>query len=657
MILSLLATPAMAQEIPSSPIAKAQLLIDAPHIRKGEPVWALVLFTLPEHWHIYWRNPGDSGLETKLAWTLPEGLRAGEIHWPTPERIETSGLVNYGYSTKVILPVMLTPSRDSIEGDITVKADWLACNDICIPESATLTAKIPQANPQASLLESEARASLPQPFDGGATYSLDSEQVTLALTMPAGWKGKSPFDFFPIDDGVRSNASHPEASVHDLELQLRFPRGSGDAPPTWHGVLTTSDGAYDIAATQTVANAAPIANETVPLLVTLVLAFLGGLLLNLMPCVLPILSLKALAVAKKSGAEQRAVRLQGIAYTLGVVASFMAIAAIMLALKSAGAAIGWGFQLQEPSVIAALMLLMLAVALNLLGLFELPVLFGNRQADSSSTRGAFLTGALAVALATPCTAPFMAPAIGATLALSAPVALLVFAALGLGMALPFLVISLSPAMRKFLPKPGVWMLRFKQFLAFPMFATSAWLLWVLVQINGVMGMGVALTGAVLIVWLLWWAQLPGSRARRIVLLLAAALIAIWTISAQPPAQGTMPPMAHGEAFSAAKLDGLRAEGRPVFVDATAAWCLTCKINERIALDDSAVKAAFTEKNVALLIADWTMRDSAITEYLASFGRNGVPLYVYYPPGKAPVVLPQLLTPGAVLSAMNNDVKE
>lgn len=653
----------MAQEGAESPVAKAQLLLHAPSVKAGQPIRAGVLFTMPQGWHIYGQNPGDSGIPTTLNWTLPEGLTAGDIQWPAPERIDTSGIINYGYGEKVILSVPLTPARDGIDGDLSVQADWLVCKDICIPESATLHAVLPASSPQAQMLLDNHAARLPATLDTKTTYRLAGEQVELTLPATLGSEAlnaSATVQWFPVEDGIMRNAGDTSFScpAHG-PCTLRFTRGASEPVDEWHGIFTVqatpdSEGqSYRLTARrgEDAAAAAPAAAaDPLPFILALAFAFLGGLLLNIMPCVLPILSLKALALAKKSGAEQRAARAQGGAYTLGVVLSFLAIAAIMLVLKTAGASIGWGFQLQQPEVIAALALLMLLVALNLLGQFELPVLLGGAQIEQHSLRGAFFTGALAVAVATPCTAPFMAPAIGATLALGTAQTLLVFSAIGLGMAAPFLLISLWPAARRLLPKPGIWMLRFKQFLAFPMLATGAWLLWVLVQINGTPGLQIALSASLLVAWLVWWAHGTPYALRKTILRLLAALVVVWGVLAQPAPQSPNA-SARGEMFSAERLAALRAEGRPVFVDATAAWCLTCKINERVALENAATKALFAEKNIALLVADWTTRDAAITDYLASFGRNGVPLYAYYPPNGEPVILPQILTPASVQDAI------
>lgn len=666
------AFPAMAQE---GPIAKAQLLLHAPHVKQGEPIEAGVLFTLPPEWHIYWQNPGDSGIPTSLAWTLPEGMTASEIQWPVPERIETSGLVNYGYSDKVILPVTLTPTGDA-GGDVTVKADWLVCKDICIPESATLHGTLPNSSPQAEQLLANARAQLPEAFTGTAQFEAGDGGIVRLVFSGDGFSAalthRVQATWFPVEDGIIANASMGKSVIiasdegpPQLELGGFDPGTVTELPAQWHGVLSVRDDAddaprnYAVTADLRTASPAPIPSVDAPALspwVAMALAFLGGLILNLMPCVLPILSLKALALAKKSGAEQRLARAQGLSYSAGVVLSFLAIAGIMLALRAGGEAIGWGFQLQDPRVIAALFFLMLLVAFNLLGLFTLPVLFGNTTSDMHSLRGAFLTGALAVLLATPCTAPFMAPALGATLTMPTGAALLVFAALGLGMAFPFLLISFVPAARALLPRPGAWMERFKQFLAFPMFATAAWLLWVLNHGTSGMGLVMALAGAVIVAWLIWWAHGTRHAAVRKLALIAAAITIGWCVWMQPNGDAVATDESQ-VAYSAQTLASLREQGVPVFVDATADWCLTCKVNERLALRDAGIEQLFAEKNITYMVADWTRRDADIAAWLAGFGRNGVPLYVYYPPQGEPVVLPQLLTPALVRDAIQSPSQE
>lgn len=628
-----LISPAQAEDIPPSPIVKATLAVygDQPQIA-GSGFTATVRFDIPEHWHIYWLNPGDSGIPTTVAWQPPEGYTLGaepEYWLPAPSRIDMASIINYGFSDTLFISRGVIPQNENATGTLRVKASWLVCKDICIPESAELSAEIPQMLQKISSAPGYESTSCR--FPGTAWYEANATDVKLYLdmssTVPNDTSVFAQIDaqkthFIPLEEGVMQNLLPTKRSVENNILTLTMPRGSGELPAEWHGVLvdtkTTGDiddcaGIYLTAekrgdaaedAQISIEPAAPATTNT-PLITTLALAFLGGLILNIMPCVLPILALKALAITKKAHASRAAAAKQGLAYTAGVVGSFMAIAAIMLALKATGAAIGWGFQLQNAPFVALLAGVMLLVSANLLGLFTLPALFGEKATgvDENSVRGSLLTGALAVLVATPCTAPFMATAIGATLSMPTLAALAVFAALGLGMASPFLLISLWPAARRLLPKPGAWMHRFKQLLAIPMLATAAWLIWVLVQLHS--------------------PNAPMKDAQHV-------------------------------PYAADTLAELRAAGTPVFVDATAAWCLTCKVNERLALNTPEMQEFLRSKNVVMMVADWTNSDPAITQYLASFGRNGVPIYVYYPPHGEPKLLPQILTPSIVREAITSN---
>ena len=631
----LFAAAALANPVPPSPIAQTALTIDS----VGDGSHAAVTFTLPDGWHIYWQNPGDSGLAPAVKFTLPTGVQAGDILWPTPQKFLTGTIVNYGYGDQVILPVPLSVSDANARGEVTVEATWLVCKDVCIPESATLRGSIPSQDNNGVI--QAARAALPTPLAGSASFYADTKKVTVAISLRATQEGN--IEFFPIENGVIANDGAREVSRDGNRILLTFDRGYAELPRTLNGVIKIGEHGFIFAADQSIT---PLAGSTVTssFVVILLLAFAGGLLLNLMPCVLPILSLKALALAKKGGAAHAQARTQGLAYTAGVVGAFIAVAAVMLAIKSLGMAAGWGFQLQQPGFVAALTLLMVLVALNLLGLFELPVLLGNvsTRVKEDSRMGSVFTGILAVALATPCTAPFMAPAIGATLTMPPAAALTVFAALGLGMASPFLLISFWPAALRLLPKPGAWMHRFKQWVALPILITAGWLLWVLFHLNGIHGAALTLIGAIALyecIRFMSTKRWSGTRLALGILAISAA-----TIVFQPPGFNTteQTPVA-SVAYDPSELQRLRNAGTPVFVDATAAWCITCKFNERLVLHTDKIRQVFRDNDVTFMVADWTRGDPIITEYLASFGRNGVPLYVYYPPHKEPVVLPQLLT--------------
>ena len=638
----LFAATAAASDVPPSPIARTALTIDStadPH--------AAVTFTLPQGWHIYWQNPGDSGLATALDFTLPPGIRAGSIAWPTPERLLTGTIVNYGYSNEVTLTVPLTISDPQARGDVTVEAKWLVCKDVCIPESAILSGTIP-AQDESGIIRA-ARENLPQPLDGSAQFFADEKTVTLAVTLNQALEGD--IAFFPIENGVFANDGKHEIAHEGNRITFTFDRGYAAIPKMFNGVITIANRGFTLAATHSASPLAAVSSSPALLLV-LLLAFAGGILLNLMPCVLPILSLKALALAKKSGAAHHEARAQGLAYTAGVVGAFLIVAGIMLTIKSLGMAAGWGFQLQQPGFVAALTLLMVLVALNLLGLFELPVLLGDAstRVKDDNRMGSFLTGALAVALATPCTTPFMAPAIGATLSMPAGTALAVFAMLGFGMAFPFLLVSFWPAALRLLPKPGAWMHRFKQWIAIPILITAGWLLWVLFHLNGIHGAALALIGAIALYECIRFLRKRNVGGRW--LALGILMISVATIALQPAAlNGTEKAPVSSVPFSTSELQRLRDAGTPVFVDVTATWCITCKFNERLVLHTNKIQRLMQDKGVVFMVADWTRGDPIITDYLASFDRNGVPLYVYYPPNKEPMVLPQLLTISSVTDSI------
>jgi len=651
-----------------APKAQARLIGNVESAKAGDTFHVGLELTIQKHWHVYWQNPGDSGMATSIRWQLPDGATASDILWPTPYRLPYDTLVNYGYSDKVVLPVTITANRDLSGSTLKAKASWLVCKDICIPESAEVSFAVPTRNTDDGDAVEAALALVPATSDAAARYVISADHVTLSIPHARpDMAGASDALWFPLDDGIIRNSGVQITSNEEGALVIRMQHGTFSATPHYRGVLQlldedgTRQKSYTITAKFDAAlpdAANPIASTPVRspagigFFEAVIIAMIGGLILNLMPCVLPVLSLKALALAKKAEASRKEALMQGLAYTAGVVLSFLLIAGIMIVLTHAGRAVGWGFQLQNPEVIAGLAALMLVVALNLFGLFEWPVLFANVGGSriNDSLTGSFLTGALAVALATPCTAPFMAPAIGFAATQPAALALVIFAALGIGLALPFLLISAVPAARRLLPKPGAWMLRFKQFLAFPMLATAIWLLWVQVQLNQAHGLAVTLFGMLAISFFLW---LYRSATRLRVLWALAALAAFAALIAwQPPvAMAPHATIMQGEvktvAYSAETLAKLRAENTPVFVDATAAWCITCKVNERVALNDSSVTELFTKNNITMMVADWTMGDAAIGNYLASFGRNGVPLYVYYAPGKEGVVLPQILTPAIV----------
>jgi DsbC/DsbD-like thiol-disulfide interchange protein/cytochrome c biogenesis protein CcdA len=623
----------------------------------GHTSWVAIRQQMDPGWHTYWRNPGESGLPTSVSWSLPAGVAAGAIRWPVPEQFSDGTVVNYGYSRDATLLVPLTASPSARPGMARLTVFLLACEHMCIPERATLELDLRKSSGGAGLF-ARARQAIPSPFTGSAAFVVAplALKLTLQASQLEGVEANA-VRFFPAQQGMLADGAMPRATIKGTRLIWRAQTQDGMKPPQQlAGVLQIAGkGSYWVTARPgpplpRISDAtAPV---TMGLLTAIILALIGGLILNLMPCVLPVLSMKALALAR-TGYDGISARREGLFYLLGVTVTFALMAGVLLALKASGAALGWGFQLQSPAVVLVLALLMAAIGMNLLGAFELPMGFagaGERLAQSGGWTGAFFTGALAVVVASPCTAPFMGAALGFALTQPIVPAVAVFLALGLGFALPFTVLSASPALIRLMPKPGPWMNTFKQALAFPMFATAIWLLWVLGRQAGpdavVAGLAAGL-GIVILVWLkriarLVWPWLIGAAA-----VLSVAMVAVLAggSSVRPAHRQWLP-------WSEQALVAARQSGRPVLVDFSAAWCVTCLVNERIALGNSEVQSRLQKDGVVTLKGDWTNPDPAITAALHSHGREGVPLYLLYPPQGSPAVLPQILTPGIVLAALS-----
>jgi len=672
----------------TTPHVRAELLAHAPEgVGPGKPVWLGLSLQHAPHWHTYWKNAGDSGLPTTMSWQLPAGVQAGEIAWPTPKQLKLGPLMNYGYEDTVLLPVPVSVSSDFSAPALAVKlrADWLVCREVCIPESGEFTLTLPGA---ASVNEHQDKftstlARVPQAqTQAVAKGRVEGQALVIDVNgLAAADQGKS-FVFFPETGGVIEPAAPIQQAWNGSTWSARVPLSAqrSESPSQMQAVLVAGaamglqvrmdiTGPWPGAVPVNAANAsvAPMpAEPSSSLLATLGLAVLGGLLLNLMPCVFPVLSLKLLSFAQP-GQRRRHRVAAGLAYTAGVLVSFVALAGLLLTLRAGGEQLGWGFQLQSPLFVAALALLFTLIGLNLAGLFELRgALPGNLAAARARHPLAdhALTGALAVAVASPCTGPFMGVALGSALTLPATQALLVFAALGFGMALPYLAVALLPGIARHLPRPGAWMQRFKVAMAFPMFATVLWLVWVLGQqvgIDGAVGVLAVLLATALVGWAVGTPGL-GRRARGVGSLLAAAvwlatLAWAWPALREPAVNlsataPTATAASEWQAWSADAVTRARAQGRPVFVDFTAAWCVTCQYNKRSALADTGVLADFAAQNVLLLRADWTRRDAAITQELARLGRSGVPVYALYGPGaSAPTLLPEILRAGAVRQAL------
>ena len=672
LFLLLLAAPAWAQPEPG-PKVHARLVAEDKGVAPGGTVTVALEEKIAPSWHTYWKNPGDAGAPTEIEWTLPPGWKAGAIQWPRPKRLPVGPLMDYGYEGTPWLLSNLTAPADAVAGPVVIKAhaSWLVCQQICIPEDATLTLNLNVGagghDPAVAKDFAAARALLPVASPWKVNYALGAN-LDLYVAAPAlAASHPATADFFPATSGIIKNAAPQLVGYAKDGMVLRLSPGQ-KVGGTLQGllVLTGTDGstqALEVSVppgpVPSVEFAAPAAAASgdLSLWLALAFAFLGGLILNVMPCVLPILAMKALALADH-GARGRG---ESFAYAGGAILSFAALGLSVLLLRAGGDSVGWGFQLQSPIAVAGFALLVFAVGLNLSGLFEVgSITAGEGLASRGGSVGAFFTGVLAVAVAAPCTAPFMAAALGYALTLSAPVALLVFIALGVGFALPFLLLGLWPRALTFIPKPGPWMLTFKQFLAFPMYGAAAWLVWVLAQEAGPNGVVIILSAFIALALALWlWGVTRDMQRGRIIggavalLIFLAGLYGVSQLrqaTAAPAAQATK----LGEPFSAAKLASLRASGRPVFVDATAAWCITCLVNEDAVLSRDSVKGAFASKNVAYLVADWTNQNPEITALLKENGRSGVPLYLYYAPGAAtPKVLPQILTEGVVLDALGS----
>lgn len=681
MLALMLPVPVTAQEIigAGGPLNNpATLIAETGNPAPGQTVTLAFRFRPNPGWHGYWENPGDAGSGLVLDWTLPAGVSAGRLRYPVPERLEIAGLMNYVFEGEHAILVPVTIPADAKLGSrlaLKVRGEWLACtNEICVPEGGNLAIDLTVGDGRIDPVDQATfdrwRAALPMPLDARARFSVSDGRIRIGIPFPAGVALTDPY-FYPLTKSAIEYAA-PQTVRRDGDMLIIETAARG-TPATLSGVLQTaphkglvieavpgavSQGGAVITGSsgdQGGGAGSGLDGGTIGgILLALGGAILGGLLLNIMPCVFPILSLKALSLAK-AGGDERQVRREALAYTAGIIVTCLALGGVLLALRATGSAVGWAFQLQDPRIIGLLLLLTTAIAFNLAGLFELGNLgFGNRLASSGGTGGAFWTGALAAFVATPCTGPFMAAALGAALVLPAAVALAIFAGLGLGLALPFLALGYIPALRARLPRPGAWMERFRHIMALPMFATALGLAWILGRQTGVNGMAIGIAAALLLGIALWWFgrhQLSGSGGRPWLTLapVAAALALVLALAPMmavsgPAGASTLTEPGDAEPFSEARLDALRREGRPVFVYFTADWCLTCKVNEKAVIDRSETRRAFAEHKVAVLVGDWTNGDPVLGRFIERHNRSGVPLYLWYRPGSdAPEVLPQLLS--------------
>lgn len=681
--------------------AQIHILPERGTIAAGGTLTVAIQQILEPGWHSYWVNAGDSGTPPEIFWTLPAGFAAGEISWPTPHKIPYGQLMNYGYEGAVVLlqqiqaPAAIPSGPLSLSAEVTI----LVCKDICIPETSYHNFILNDgAVIDHSTLVAEARSKISRTDGPSGTYAEEGGFLTVTIESENELFINSiqldTATLIPYEWGVIDNPATVSVTLLEDKLVLRQKRGDRNLSEindirtliTYKDKSNITQGidvvleavAPALSSTPTsfprkeeTPSALAIPSQKPSFMTALLSALLGGLILNLMPCVFPVLSLKAISLSKMSDKEQAHAAASGFAYTAGVTLSFALIAAILMALKAGGAQIGWGFQLQNPVVVYSLSLLLFVIGLNLSGVFLLQGNFtgaGQKLAQQDGLSGAFFTGVLATLVATPCTAPFMGVAMGFALTQPALLGLTVFIALGLGLALPYLLLTLAPPLRKLLPRPGAWMDTFKQFLAFPMYASAAWLIWVFAQQAGGMSVLAALTGMIAVAFTLWaWGRRPQHKTARITvsaLILIIFIAGLATgyaealkpipVSAPATVASQRPTTGIWENFTQGRLDELLHGDEPVFIDMTAAWCITCKVNERVALDIPETRMLFTEKGVHALKGDWTNQNPEITKFLESHGRKGVPLYVYYGPRDpasgmrpTPVVLPQILTPALV----------
>ncbi len=693
-IAALTLIPFAAQALEStpqvSPRATVTLVSDIANVSAGQTFRIGLRQKLAPHWHTYWKNPGDAGAPPNIQLTLMDGAKAGDIQWPGPDRIALGPVMSFGYENEIVFPVAVTVPQSAQRGQIfsiRAAADWLVCEKECIPESGSFKLDLPvtdsptPANEDsiAAFAASDARMPVPSPW----AASLVVESDALALTVEG--KGLSHASvrqafFYPAEWGVAVHAAPQQLSVEDGRLTLSMEKGQTFNPSgSIAGLLAVTDGGgrtqwLDITPTVRSGTATTAGGSVrgaiaagLPFWQAALFAFIGGLILNLMPCVFPVLAIKATSLAGLAGGALREVRLSSLFYTLGVVIAFVALAGALLTVRAAGGAVGWGFQFQSPIFVAAMSWLMLAIGLNLSGVYEIGLTMtgaGHHLTHKPGHSGSFFTGLLAVVVATPCTAPFMGAAIGTALTAPALVCVALFVAMGLGLAAPYAMLAIFPRLAKLLPRPGQWMVRLRQGMAFLMYASAAWLVWVLTRQLGDFGVMIALSGALLVglaAWIYGIAQ-HGTGRGLIPRGLAAAAV-IGTLALLPQLRAVAAPgtvtatMASGaEPFSSARLAALRKEGKPVFVNMTAAWCITCLVNERTTLSTTAIRQAFDANDVIYLKGDWTNQDPEITAFLRSFNRDGLPFYAFYPPGgRDPVVLPPVLTEAALIGELQRVV--
>jgi thiol:disulfide interchange protein len=664
--------PAQAQLLaPGEKAMRVELVAEGPAPAAGGKVAVALRMTPKPGWHGYWKNPGDAGFESGIEWRLPKGASIAPFRYPVPKRLIVGGLMNYVYEGEYALLNELTvPAGLSAGTALPLRGtiDYLVCTaEICVRETADLALDMKVggvAQPEATAAFNRWRDALPKPLGSPARFEWKAGKLRLAIPVPEALDIGEPY-FFPLSAEVLNHSAVQSFSREDDLLVAEIPAAEDvETPQAIDGIILLGEGrGLSLSATP---GPVPLLGKPLgaadaekgawsAILLALGGALLGGLLLNIMPCVFPILSLKALSLAR-AGGDERSARREAIAYTAGVIGVCLALGALLLGLRASGSAVGWAFQLQDPRVILFLLLLVTAIALNLAGLFELPAFGrGGKLAERGGSVGAFWTGALAAFVATPCTGPFMGAALGAALVLPEAAALAIFAGLGLGLALPFLLLGFVPAFRQRLPRPGPWMKRLRHILSVPMFLTALGLAWIFERQMGGQGIAIALAALTVLGLLLWWA---GRRHGWAPLAAGAAAVGVAVAFVPAPiasAEGRTGGMPGAEPFSEARLAALRTAGTPVFVYFTADWCVTCKVNEKAVLERAEVADVFRARGIAVLVGDWTRGNGEIGRFLEKHGRSGVPLYLWYAPNREAEVLPQILTVGRVTGLAGSPV--
>ena len=626
-------------------------------------------FTLDKGWHVYWVNAGDSGEPPSIKWTLPAGVTAAAMQFPAPRRLPLGPLMDFGYEDEVLFPITLS-AASSLQApstaELSAHVNWLVCREVCIPGKADLalplqvTAQKGPGDPGRQALFDHFRSLLPQPLPPTAKAIFGTTPTGFAVALTG--HPAATAQFFPLDQNQILNAAPQPVRKVDGGVEISLKKDENFRTPLaqLNGVLLLGDGtAYEIHAPPGSLPASAIGGGgMLKLLRFTAFAFLGGMILNLMPCVFPVLFIKGLALVESSRHHHTKVRAHGLVYALGILVSFWAMLALLLGLRAGGRQLGWGFQFQSPGFVAVIALLLFFLGLSLAGMFEIGLTVtntGSTLAARHGYAGSFFTGVLAMVVATPCTAPFMGAAIGFALAQNAAVAFAVFTALALGLAAPYLLLTFHPLWMRHLPRPGAWMEVLKQATAAPIFATVIWLVWLFASSAGVDALTALLAAFLLLAiagWILgrWPARRVASAFAVSVIILAIAtpLYALWRF----PTVSTNTAQAGWQPYSRAAIEQYRAQGRPVFVDFTARWCLSCQVNERAVLNRGDVRRRLRDSGIVLVRADWTKHDEDIASALSELGRSGVPTYVFYLPGQPALVLPEVLTPSVVLGPLD-----